>query len=83
MLDNEKHALIERAILLGCTLDGAAARIAGAKLDYATVSRLDGNAGDVQFSWSAVAVVLRGDRNFKSTCQFNERQRLPQVTDAK
>lgn len=76
MFEHEKRALIERANQLGCTLDGAPARIAGAKLDYATVARLDGGASDVQFSWPAVAAVLMGDRDFKSASRPAPHKRL-------
>jgi len=49
---------------LSCKLDGELAAISGVHNDFATVWTMSDTAG-VQFSWEAVARVLRAGGNFK------------------
>lgn len=60
--DAQRHQFCE----IRATLDGAPARITGWANPFAEVSRTDGRGGTIEFSWSTVARVLAGEREFRS-----------------
>ena len=50
--------LIGNANAIGVTLDGQKAVIGGARNPYGSVRLMNGNGGDVEYSWAAIARIL-------------------------